>query len=306
MKTKANTGKLYLLMFILSIVWGLSFIFAKFALEDLNTVEVLAVRWPMAAILFTLLVLFKVVKVDYKSKSKSDIRTLLLLVLCQPCLYAILEIVGLDYTTSSESSVIIAMIPLTVVVNSSIIFKEKVASKTKLGILIAFAGVICCIVFSPGFSIGGKGIGYLCLIGAVICGSFYSILGAKLGSKFTPMEITYAMTVGGGVWFFIWSLLAGNCMHPYKVLFAGGMCTWSLIYLGILCSFMAYLIYNISLANLSAALATCIISNSINVVGVIAGIIITKDPWGIYTVLGLLLIVFGIVVANLEDLKKKS
>ena len=73
---------------------------------------------------------------------------------------------------------------------------------------------------------------------------------------------------------------------------------WSLIYLGVGCSFGAYLIFNYTLSRLRADLATCIQTNSITVVGVAAGIIWGGDSRGWYTVVGMLMTIAGIIIAS--------
>ena len=108
--------------------------------------------------------------------------------------------------------------------------------------------------------------------------------------------------IAGGVFFNLLSLLQGNGLHPYRVFFAGGTSTWALLYLGIGCSFTAYLIFNYILSRLKAELASCIQTNSITAVGVAAGIIWGGDSWGWYTVAGMLMTIAGIIIAS-RDVK---
>ena len=81
---------------------------------------------------------------------------------------------GINFTTTSESSIFIATIPIFVLILGSIIFKVRPTKRTVLAVVIAFIGVATCIVFAPGFSVGGKGLGYIMLIGAVLSGAVYS------------------------------------------------------------------------------------------------------------------------------------
>jgi len=298
MDRKNNNFILYILMAVLALIWGLSFIFTKYALEEVSTFELLAVRWPIAGILYLILGKTKAIKLDFKDKPK---KPLIILCICQPCLYAIFETIGIGIATTTESSVLIATSPLMVIILSRLVFKTKSGKNAVIGIIIAFIGVILCTVFSPNFSLGGKMMGYLSLIAAVTCGSTYAILTSRNGKYYTALEMAYAMAISGGVWFFLISLIMGNGLHPYKVLLSGGTATWSLLFLGVLCSFFAYLIFNTTLVKLPTEIAACINTNSINVVGVVSGILIFHDACGWYTLVGLALMIIGIVITNVKN-----
>lgn len=290
---------LYTLFVTLALLWGLSFLGTKVALAEMTPIELLSVRWGMSLVLFCILIGLRIIKVSYRGK---NIKLLALAVLVQPCIYAILEAWGIDLTTSSESSIFIAVVPLMVVLESFIFLKQKVSRRTGLGIIIGFAGVVISIAFSPEFSTGGKFTGYLCLIGAVTVGALYTLLSNRLGKEFSTMETSFGLAIAGGLFFNLLSLLQGNGLHPYKVFIAGGQTMWAVIYLGVGCSFAAYIIFNYTLSRLKADLATCIQTNSITVVGVAAGIIFGGDNWGWYTILGMLMTITGIVIAS-RDVK---
>ena len=296
---RKNNTLLYILFVALALLWGLSFLGTKVALTELTPIEVLAVRWGMSLILFCILSGTGIITVNYRGK---NIKLLSVAVMIQPCIYSIMETWGINLTTSSESSIIIAVIPLMVVLESLLFLKEKISRRTCIGIFTGFSGVVTAIIISPEFSTGGKPAGYLCLIGAVTVGALYTIISNRLGKEFSAMETTFALAAAGGVFFNLLSLLQGNGLHPYRVFFAGGTSTWALLYLGIGCSFTAYLIFNYILSRLKAELASCIQTNSITVVGVAAGIIWGGDSWGWYTVAGMLMTIAGIIIAS-RDVK---
>ena len=95
----------YFLLALLGLLWGLSFLGTKIALEALAPIEVLAVRWMIAFLLFLLLIAFRVIHVNYRGK---PVRYLVIAAALQPCIYALLETWGVKLTTASESSIFIA------------------------------------------------------------------------------------------------------------------------------------------------------------------------------------------------------
>ncbi len=287
-------------MFVsLALLWGLSFFGTKVALVKLEPIEVLAVRWLMSLLLFGGLVLTGTVKLNYKGK---PLKLLALAAFLQPCIYAFFEAWGIDLTTASESSIFIAVIPLMVVVEGALAFKEKIPPKVIAGILVGFSGVVICVALSPAFDLGevsfkGKLLGYGALLIAILVGAAYTLLSHRLSQSFTAFEVTFAVALEGALFFNAISFAQGYGLHPYKVFISGGSTTVSLIYLGVGCSFLAYLIFNFTLSRISAAMATCIQTNLITAVGVLAGILWGGDLWGWYTVVGLIFIISGILIS---------
>ncbi len=83
----------YILFAVVALIWGLSFLVTKIALEGLNAYEVLALRWGVTMAAFMLLIAIRVIKVDYRGK---NLRLLAMTVLFQPCLYAIFPSLGVS------------------------------------------------------------------------------------------------------------------------------------------------------------------------------------------------------------------
>ena len=187
-----------------------------------------------------------------------------------------------------------------------LIIKKTPARIAILGVLIGFSGVVLSILPGATESSSSQLLGYIFLIIAITVGAGYNIGVGLISDEFSVMEISCAMSVSGGVFFNILSLAMGNGIHPYKVLFSGGPATWQLLFLGLGCGVLCYAMYNYNLGRISSTIAPCIQTNSINVVGVMAGIMILHDPWGWYTVIGVALTVAGIVICALADDKQKT
>lgn len=297
-KDKAgNKIIIYVMFAATALLWGFSFLSTKIALEKLEVMELLAVRWTISAVLFGLLILFRFIKVNFKGRSK---KYLILGAFVQPCLYAIFETWGIDFTTSSTSSIFIAIIPLAVVVLNAAIFKAKVSRKTTFAIILAFSGVLVSVILAPDFAVGGRFIGYACLLGAILTGGLYSIIANKVGQEYSTIEFTCFMAVMASVWFNVLSLMQGNGFGGYAAAFSGMETIFSVLMLGIGCSFGAYLMFNYTLSRLPAELASCIQANSTTAIGVIAGIGLGGENWGWYTILGLAMTITGVVISSFD------
>ena len=291
---------LYVLVVIAATMWGMSYFGTKVALESLEPMQILTLRWTISTAVFFLLAVLKIIKVNFKGK---PIKILLIVGAIQPCLYSVFETMGINFTTTSESSIFIATIPIFVLILGSIIFKVRPTKRTVLAVVIAFIGVATCIVFAPGFSVGGKGLGYIMLIGAVLSGAVYSHVSNRAAKNFNTIELTFGIATMGGIFFNIINFSMGYGFSTYTACIGDMKLTVAILFLGICCSAICYIVYNFALAKLPAAIATNIMANLNTVVGVLSGILFAGDDFGWYIIIGLALTLCGIGITTLEGNK---
>lgn len=291
----------YIFAVLCSVIWGLSFLLSKIALEELNTIQVLAARWTIALTLFAILIVFKVIKVDLKGK---PIKYLLLLGLLQPCISQFFEVKGIDMTTTSESAIIYAMIPIIVAILSIFMLKHKLKPLSALGIALSFAGIVISTVLSDSFSVDGKIAGYFVLLGAVVVAALFTIKSEQLADTYTSVERTIGMAIMGTLYFNIVNMASGNGSEVFQIMFQMPRIGLAVLFLGGLASFGAYIMFNYALSHIPAWQASAINVNLMTLTGVAAGIIFQGDSFGWYTVVGMVMIVAGVIIANLPDKEK--
>lgn len=302
LKKAIESKPVLIMMFItLALLWGLSFIFTKDSMQYLKPIEVLSLRWLVAVIFFTILMVAKVVRIEYKNK---PVKKLIPLVLCQPIIYSLLETLGVNRATASEAAVIIAALPFMVLLLGVIIYKEHPEKKAIFGMFVGFSGVVVTIAFGPFFSLEGNLIGYFFLFAAITVGACYSLQASKLSDEFSPFEITFAMTISGAVAYNLANAMMGNFLHTYSIYFQIPSLVLSSLFLGAGCSCLGFIICNYILTRMNPPIATAVQCNAINLVGVIAGILINGDPWGWYTIVGVALMTLGIIYVSLHTAKQ--
>lgn len=298
-KYKDSKLVFYLLIGICSSFWGFSFFATTLALRyGISTIELLMMRWSIAAILFIALAITKVIKVDFKGK---NIKQVLLIGIMQPCIYSIFETAGIGLTSTSESSILIATIPAAVLLVGVLFFNKKITKITTIAIFLAFTGVITSVIFSPGFQVGSKLTGYLVLMGAVISAALYSNLSSSASKGFSSIEITFTISVLGGIFFTVLNFASGYGIRPIKEVGLHGELLIAVIFLGVGCSLICYLIFNYVLSKLSPASASNIVANSTTSIGVISGIVFAGDTFGWYTIVGLLMTMTGVWLTTKES-----
>lgn len=297
---KFTESKLFLygMIPVCSLCWGFSFLGTKVTLDKLDTVQLLAMRWTIAALVFLLLAALKVIKVRIKGKS---LKWVFLTGMLQPCTYSLFETTGVKLTTASESSIFIATIPLAVLIFGELFFHRKTSGKTKLSIVLAFVGVMVCVAFSPAFSLGGKGLGYLMLTGAILVGALYSFASSKSSEQYNAVETTFIMAMIACVFFNSLSFAMGYGVSGW-VACAGDMSLLGgVLFLGLCCSVLCYLIFNYVLGKLPTVIATNLVSNGTTAIGVLAGCFMGGDPFGWYTVVGVGLTITGICMSSTAE-----
>lgn len=303
MQKSQQTKKIvYIAAVVESILFGLTFLGAKMALAELDAIQVLACRWTIAMIMFSLLAAARIIKVRYRGK---PVLLLLTAVFIQPCINTICETCGIDLTTTSESAVIYAMIPIAVAIISAVILKQRIRPLVGGGIILSFTGVLISIVFSDGFSLGGKAAGYLLLLGMVVTGAVFTILSGRIAEHFSPMERTFAMALAGGLWFNLLNIVRGKGFSCYAVCFQEPQVGLAVLFLGAVGSFSCYILFNYVVSNMPAPQASMLQVNLITLTGVVTGIIFQGDSFGWYTVAGLVLIIAGVIAANKSSTGEK-
>ena len=286
---------LILLVLITGGFWGLSFISMDYLVERLDPMQVLAGRWALAAVIFIALIALRVIKIDLRKKSA---RYLILAAIIQPCIYSILEIYGIKYTSVSVSSILIAVAPCMALVIGMVFFRRKPKKIGIIGILTAFAGVVVANVFAPDASAAGTFKGYIILVAAITMLGFYGYVTAKAGDDFSAMARTAVMSVFGAVTFNIVCLVRGFGLGTYTAIFSDVKVMIGIAFLGIICSVLCYSTYNALMYYMDPAIAGNLISCITTTAGVVTGHLLAGDSFGWYTVVGLILTLAGVVFSS--------
>ncbi len=294
MQTQTKTT-VYLTAIICSVFFGMTFLGAKIALEQLDAIQVLACRWTLAFVLFAIAVLLGFIKVDYRKK---PIWMVAGMALIQPCINTICETCGVDMTTTSESAIMYAMIPMAVVLISRVFLKQRIRPLVGIGIVVSFLGVFIAIAFG-GDGFGGNVLGYLVLLGMVITGALFIIVSGRISDKFNAMERTFMMAALATVWFNGLNIARGKGFDGFVICFQDLKTGLAILFLGAIGSFMCYILLNYIVGKMPAAQASSIQVNITSLTGVVTGILFQGDPFGWYTVVGMIMIIAGVIACNM-------
>ena len=281
---------------IAEVMFGFSFMFTKGATSRATPLQLLSWRFMTAAILFFILALLGVFKVNYRGK---DLKAVLLLGFLHPICYFLCENKGIALTSASESGTIIATIPIFALLVSSLFLHIKPGRNQMLGIFITISGVLI-LVLSQGSKPTFDPVGYLLLFGAVIAYSFYAAQSTRI-AEFTSVEKAGIMIFSGAVFFTITDIItefiSGDLRHFLLLPLSGSSFLSAVLYLGIGSSIIAFTCNNYGIEVLGTTASSSFAALS-TLVSVLAGIIFLKEPFTYLQGIATILIISGVFITN--------
>lgn len=285
----------YILLALASVIWGVSFIMTKelFNSEPHITVFIiLTFRLILATVVTipSLLILRKLEPIK-----KGDLKWFLILAILEPFIYSICETSGVQLVSGSMSSIIVATIPLFVPLGMAVAYREKIPVVTILGLLLSFAGLAVMLLFGGSNNLDTNPVGLAWLFAAVITAVVFTLVLVKLVNRYRPLTITAYQNLFGCIYFLPLMLLMDGSQLP--LLSYSGKMIGLLLALGVFCSTLAYVCYNVGVARLGAT-AACIFNNVIPVFSLIAALIIGQETLTWAKPIGIAIVIAGVILAQ--------
>lgn len=276
-----------------SVLFGLSFMFTREALDILEPMQLLGFRFALAAAALTLLRLAGLIRVDLRGK---NLTSLLVVALFQPVLYFIFETTGVKLTSASEAGMMMGLIPVVVVLLEIPFFKAAPSWKQLTAVVLSVAGVFFIVFMKGNVELGYNAWGTLALLGAVISAAFYNIFSKKSALAFTPVEITFIMMWAGAVLFNAMEIgrhaVAGTLGAMLTPL-GNGRVLLAIVYLGLLSSVVAFFLLNYTLSKTRPSQAATYI-NLTTVVAIVGGVVFRGESFAWFQGVGALMIIGGV------------
>lgn len=296
MDSKINY-RLFLAGACVSTIFGFTFLFTKEALDVLEPFHLLGFRFALAALIFLIMQLCGIVKINLKGK---DLGKLAVLTLMEPVIYFVCETIGVSMTTSSEAAIVVSLVPVITTIFAAIYLKEKPTGLQAGFIFLSVSGVILMTVMKGSIQVAGNILGTFILIGSAISAGIYNVLSRKLSPEFFPVEITYSMTIVGAIVFngisVAQHLIRGDLRSYFYPLINVKVLT-SIVFLGAFASIIAFFMLNYLLSEMEASRVS-VISNVATVISVIAGSVFRNEPIYWFNIVGGIMILAGVWGTN--------
>ena len=159
---------------VMAVIFGLSFLFTKGLLSFLSPLQLLGLRFAVAALTLTLLWVAKIIKLGIRFR---DLSSLLGVAFLSPGLYFLFETYGVKLTSASVSGIIIALLPVVTAILAYFMLGERIAAVQGVFIVAAVAGVIFMALGGENGPLEQPGLkaGIMLLIGAIVSAGLFNI-----------------------------------------------------------------------------------------------------------------------------------
>lgn len=284
---------IYLNLLSVAFFWGTSWAISKIGLRDLSPVHLAVLRFMVASGIFLFMV--KTFHKDYIIE-KEDRKWLWILGFLGVTLYFFIQYFGLNMTTTVNASILIATSPIFTVLLASMIFnQEKISPLDILGTIIAFLGIFFVFTAGRGMSISRSTIlGDLLLLSNSLIWALFTVLGKNLVDKYDPFVVMAYINIYAAITVlpivFTPSFISSVKSASYT--------TWAaIIYLAVFCSVYSYYMWYKGIKIIGASKTA--VFNYINpMIAVIIGILLLKEEWNIYTLIGGILVFIGVYMVT--------
>ncbi|UYP46880.1 hypothetical protein NEF87_003165 [Candidatus Lokiarchaeum ossiferum] len=289
----------YLLATLTFVIWGTSFAIGKFVTPSpLSPFNITFFRTVIAALtLFIIIALKGQIKAWFVVFRQEFLKYLIIGVFFYGCGF-ILEYWALARTEASNQAMLSNTMTFWVVLINFFVFKQQIKKNFIVGLILAFIGVILILLtdefnFSSATIIGDVGT----LIAYIIWG-MYSAFTAKMNEKYNPLFSTLSIFISSLILLLPMALIQGGFQEITQM----SSINWlALLYLGIICGGIAFWIYNIALSNEQVSSEYIVIFSLLNpIIGVVTGIILLGEGLVIREIIGIIIILSAIVLANCQ------
>ena len=280
--------------FLVVSIWGSTFVFTKLLLlAGLTPAQIFALRFIIAYLMLLVFCLWRGIR--WMADSWKDELLMVGLGISGGSLYFLAENGAMNYTTTTNTSLIVCLCPLFASALISLFYKSQRLNRTQtLGTLMAAAGVVVVVMnghFVLHLSPKGDALAFV----ACLCWAVYSLLMIPANARYDTVFITRKV--------FFYGLLS---MIPYFMLRPGlnthlllgqPALLWNLLFLGCVASTLCFLAWNWAMKKLGAVVVTNYVYFN-PVVTILFAWLLLSEPITVYFLLGTLLILVGMYLSD--------
>ncbi len=274
----------------LGFMWGSSYLFIKLAVDDFGTFTLVALRLVVGALLLWAVVRIAGQKLPTERRIYGHLVVMALVNITIPFLLITWAEQSVE---SSLAAILTSPVPLfTIILSAIFLADEPMRLNGIAGLAIGFTGVV--IITSRGLTAEGQNLtGELALLGAAFSyavGAVYSRRNVRGLAPMVPavLQVTFAAIITG--------VLALVLEQPWTAR-PDGQAIFSILWLGILGSGLAYLAVFRLLAQWGAT-RTTMVAYLIPVVGIVLGYLVLQEPIDASLIVGTALVIAGIGIVN--------
>lgn len=225
---------MYCLMAFQVTAWGFDYVVAKQALELLQPLTLLFLKYVIG---LALIIILKM-KMDRKSVvRKKDIPLFILCSIFGEILYYFCEYSAMDYLPISLITIVLAFVPALSIIIEKVLYKRVVTKKMTAGVVVCILGVVMIIGVDLELILQGRWLGYVFAFGAVFMWNAYNFLTASLHDNYSSITLTCTQLICTSLLLLPYAIHTMPPMADFTPAVVGG-----LFYLGIVNVALGFLI----------------------------------------------------------------
>ncbi|WP_426133288.1 DMT family transporter [Pseudomonas sp. PWP3-1b2] len=287
----------YVKLASVTMIWGATFVAGRYLATDVEPLLAATLRFVLASV--ALLVFMAIARIRLVRPSVAQLVQLAMLGFFGIYFYNLCFFYGLQYINASRASLIVALNPAVIGLASWVLFKERLGPAKLLGIALCLGGAGAVIVSrNPALLDGAANawIGDLLIFGCVVGWGVYSLFSPGLNRELGALQTV------------TWSILLGTLMLAATTAFSGRLTVavvqaiqlpqWlSLLYLGVVGSALAYILWYDGIRHIGATRAGVFIALN-PLTAVICGAMLLGEQLTLPMLLGGGVILLGIYLCN--------
>lgn len=269
-------GGKYAAMVFVNVMWGLSYVGSKHALNSGFSPLMLAlVRYIIASVVLLLLVMKREGRLKLR---KQDILPIILSGIMGMTLYHWLEFVGIKHTSAVNTSLILAAVPIITMIVQAVVDRRPMRMVQIVGAAMSLIGVGCIITNDAG---GESSFwGNVLILGAAVVWVAYIFLSRELRKNYTSLSMNTWQAMVGAVTFI--PLAMSDPCDLTAIPWDGWAVT---VVLAVVCSALCYVLYGDALGDMSP-LASAIFINLGPLATMVGGVVLLGETVTWMTILG--------------------
>ena len=270
------------------VLWSSSFVAIKIAYTTYPPITLAVVRFVVATLILGALTLLPKNRVKLEKK---DIFTVAICGLTGIMLYAVLQNIAMQWTSASSANLIIASYPIITLLLESVIYKTKLSAMKIVAILIAIVGVVILSYIKADARVDGELFGILLLVVAGVVWAVYNFMTKKVVNRYPPITLLFYSTLFGTIFMLPLALLE-RAQWTAPTLMSFSM----MMFLGVFCSVIAFLLYNRGLKTMAPSTVTSML-NLMPILGVFFSWVLLGEMVTLRKVIGGVIVIFGVMLS---------
>lgn len=275
-------------------IWGSLYIASGIVLKQMSTFLLLFLRFFISSLLL-IAIGFR----NFQKIRKEDWKSFLFIGFYGYFLSNAALMLGIQYSTSSFSSLINATSPVVITLFAVWILKEQIHKKDVISLALSIVGA-AVVIGSPVETPSAFGVA--CCIFSVLLWSYVTIHIKKLTAIYPPIEVTAICMAIASVFAapasFAYYKITGDAVHFSTALL------FPVIYICLICTAFSHYLWNLSLQKYGALYCASFYPLQ-PIVSVLLGIILMHEPITVPFLIGLVLIIAGLFIATRKSNHRK-